>query len=1106
MEMFHQASMKLGLDRAVLAHARQEKSSDKESKYKLSAKEIDELLKKGAYDVFREDDTEQNEFVEADIDSILQRRSHKLVYDGAKSNTASLGTFSKASFVSADEKEDVDINDPDFWKKAIGLTENPGGVLYEPEVVEELPLVRIRKQVKGYNDEPLYTDDQLNEYLKPISQAKLDKQARQEAAEKKRQEKEELRLQQLREKQEKEEARRLKVLEEARVRADPKFWGSHGRDRLLRALLAFGFGRWDRIRGETGKPAMDLGDLESFCRWFVVQCGIVIINDKNLRNEPRCVFEAIETAKALLEEEKLGTRKIEMPAILAEDRFAAKLRNTGMAKKSLGKLDILSKLLAIIRESLTTLCKSVDVDVDPNEDIDRIFNSFTIEEIAAILPLGDIRPSWTRSCPWWDYDCDRHLLLGVFRHGMGRYDLLRKDKDLVFGQKIQAFLDSKNPGAAKSRENGDDAACQENKTAGSEVVMERNSISPAAPSEIGEEGGAAPLGSAPSTANLQGLGGNENEDGNDFDDAGDAADDDEKAGAGGAAAGTGLSGEDMPDPRHLNRLLNWLVTSEQARLFEADIIPVVPEKRERKTRSDKKEKPDKFSNLTRMDRNEEAPFYASFTSIPVSLHSHMDEDGQSEIFRDRSKLQLDRLPETELSRSEHQIVGWLRHLLDVDSIAMSLKSQIAGLKKCESILASAILTANDRNSWKRPASKPKAQRSLDDSSMDVDETSPALSSENGEIDNRMKEDEEDGDAGEEDFTLTENEAVTLAATLILFGAPSIPYMSPATSALLKDWMGFKVTDESFNHDATTQFTWEALASYCELHLPAHVIETFYTQIWLPFCHQIIRRKSLSISPNKFVVPNPLINLNEHHLGAKGLCQIFVIRQHILRAISFLLNCYATKLVEYLRSPAGRSVDNMPIWWCPWIHDLGVLMGVIKHGFMKLDGIVADPELPFHPKHLEAFIRKVFITGNTSMPALARFDLSSVDEVDDFVHFTLMQFPEPKDLEMRVFRIVDEVTRGLPDDHYARLPVNAAQYRSFFAAQLSSGANEDVNQSGMVGPDGNVVKKGDGRGTRTTARPPTMSLKSFVHTSRKRRKLYVTSYHPEAFSVESSKLG
>ena len=32
-------------------------------------------------------------------------------------------SFSKASFVAKDQAEEVDLDDPDFWKKAIGLVE-----------------------------------------------------------------------------------------------------------------------------------------------------------------------------------------------------------------------------------------------------------------------------------------------------------------------------------------------------------------------------------------------------------------------------------------------------------------------------------------------------------------------------------------------------------------------------------------------------------------------------------------------------------------------------------------------------------------------------------------------------------------------------------------------------------------------------------------------------------------------------------------------------------------------------------------------------------------------------------------------------------------------
>jgi chromodomain-helicase-DNA-binding protein 6 len=112
MHMFHSASLKLGLDRAVLAHQRgqnnEESSSNGGRKSKaekeVQAKEIDELLKKGAYDVFRDDDDQEaQKFMETDIDQLLEQSSRKVTYGATSTSSLSsgLGSFSKASFVAS---------------------------------------------------------------------------------------------------------------------------------------------------------------------------------------------------------------------------------------------------------------------------------------------------------------------------------------------------------------------------------------------------------------------------------------------------------------------------------------------------------------------------------------------------------------------------------------------------------------------------------------------------------------------------------------------------------------------------------------------------------------------------------------------------------------------------------------------------------------------------------------------------------------------------------------------------------------------------------------------------------------------------------------------
>lgn len=126
--MFHMSSLKMGLDQAVLTGF--ESSSTGEGA--MTKDEIEKLLRHGAYDIFNEDkagtaEAESNNFVQQDIDSILERRSRKIVHANTGSGSAAAGgTFSKAKFVNktpskgGGASDDVDINDPDFWKKMVG--------------------------------------------------------------------------------------------------------------------------------------------------------------------------------------------------------------------------------------------------------------------------------------------------------------------------------------------------------------------------------------------------------------------------------------------------------------------------------------------------------------------------------------------------------------------------------------------------------------------------------------------------------------------------------------------------------------------------------------------------------------------------------------------------------------------------------------------------------------------------------------------------------------------------------------------------------------------------------------------------------------------------
>ena len=79
----------------------------------LSKREIEDLLRKGAYGALMDDDNAGDEFCEEDIDQILQRRTQVIQIESEGKGS----TFAKASFSTSGTRTDIDINDPNFWQK-----------------------------------------------------------------------------------------------------------------------------------------------------------------------------------------------------------------------------------------------------------------------------------------------------------------------------------------------------------------------------------------------------------------------------------------------------------------------------------------------------------------------------------------------------------------------------------------------------------------------------------------------------------------------------------------------------------------------------------------------------------------------------------------------------------------------------------------------------------------------------------------------------------------------------------------------------------------------------------------------------------------------------
>lgn len=171
--MFQRASKKLGLEQALLGTRNFtdiEMDENAKNNAKVDAKEMEQLLREGAYAVLLEDDTDMvKEFYEQDIDKILEQRSHVIITESGAGQTESWlnkrkksGSTSKSMFTgeSAKEHAEIDVNDPDFWKKVL------------PDLVTpDLMLQRLKEVDAAANeDDGEERNEVLEKYMKDLSQ------------------------------------------------------------------------------------------------------------------------------------------------------------------------------------------------------------------------------------------------------------------------------------------------------------------------------------------------------------------------------------------------------------------------------------------------------------------------------------------------------------------------------------------------------------------------------------------------------------------------------------------------------------------------------------------------------------------------------------------------------------------------------------------------------------------------------------------------------------------------------------------------------------------------------------------------------------------------
>nr|CAD7406195.1 unnamed protein product [Timema poppensis] len=469
-EMFDKASLKLGLDKALLQSMNTTQGGKDPNNKQLSKKEIEDLLKKGAYGAIMDEDSAGDKFCEEDIDQILERRTQVITLESEKGST-----FSKASFASSGIRADIDIDDPDFWKKwakkaEIDTTEDGE----KNDLVMSEP--RRRTQIKRYgHDESVVDMSELD------SSSESDEDPSIGVG----------RGRGRRNKSKHGKKLRHKYWSDDYAPKDGEIvYGSWARSecfKVERGLLTFGWGRWMEILTHSHfRRGWRESDIEDCARVILLFCLRFYRGDEKIRSFIWDLITPSENGESKITHNHLGLNtpvprggrksKKQLKKELRESRALAHghggepsdINDWSQHEKYDGDIFLennykkhlsrhANKVLLRVRmlyyikhEIMGDLAQHIADGVHVRGTFGPVVRalSFSLLPLSArFLPAPvvvpppchvhsalPVYPPYCDQPPvsWWDSDADRSLLVGTFKHGYECYPAMRNDPALSF--------------------------------------------------------------------------------------------------------------------------------------------------------------------------------------------------------------------------------------------------------------------------------------------------------------------------------------------------------------------------------------------------------------------------------------------------------------------------------------------------------------------------------------------------------------------------------------------------------------------------------------------------------------------------------------------------
>jgi len=122
------------------------------------------------------------------------------------------------------------------------------------------------------------------------------------------------------------------------------------------------------------------------------------------------------------------------------------------------------------------------------------------------------------------------------------------------------------------------------------------------------------------------------------------------------------------------------------------------------------------------------------------------------------------------------------------------------------------------------------------------------------------------------------------------------------------------------------------------------------------------------------------------------------------------------LLKFLKGPVMRqNLSELPIWWCPWIHDLAVLINASTCGLFALFGegtprVHPALERIFSQEGIRQHIRTLFESGR-AMPQSYQSQARGNHDMESWIEDQAREFPTPQVCEQRLASICFALTKG-----------------------------------------------------------------------------------------------